>query len=79
MPVEFATVPSGERPLPSARLEEIFHVLQELAHLRIDPETASVLPLHPNLKIVLADEEDQKGRPHLFVLFPTLCELVTTR
>ncbi|XP_043815885.1 protein MON2 homolog isoform X2 [Manihot esculenta] len=69
----------GERPLPSARLEEIFHVLQELAHLRIDPETASVLPLHPNLKIVLADEEDQKGRPHLFVLFPTLCELVTTR
>ncbi|KAJ9185886.1 hypothetical protein P3X46_005466 [Hevea brasiliensis] len=69
----------GERPLPSARLEEIFYVLQELAHLRIHPETASVLPLHPNLKSVLADKEDHKKCPHLFVLFPTFCDLVITR
>ncbi|KAF2298518.1 hypothetical protein GH714_023926 [Hevea brasiliensis] len=70
---------AGERPLPSARLEEIFYVLQELAHLRIHPETASVLPLHPNLKSVLADKEDHKKCPHLFVLFPTFCDLVITR
>ncbi|CAI0384415.1 unnamed protein product [Linum tenue] len=69
----------GDRPLPRTRLEEIKYVLQELACLEIHPETATVLPLHPYLRDGLADKEEQKRRPHLLVLFPSLCELIMTR
>ncbi|KAB1202761.1 hypothetical protein CJ030_MR8G022169 [Morella rubra] len=69
----------GERPLPTARLEEIIFVLQELARLIIHPDTASVLPLHPFLKSGLVQEESRDNRPHLLVLFPSFCELVISR
>ncbi|XP_052193720.1 uncharacterized protein LOC127802068 isoform X3 [Diospyros lotus] len=68
----------GDRPFPPARLEEIMFVLQELAHLIMHSETASVLPLHPYFKGDLTKESSNK-HAHLFVLFPTFCELVTSR
>ena len=70
----------GDRSLPRTRLEEIKYVLQELACLEIHPETATVLPLHPYLRDGLVDKEQhQKRRPHLLVIFPSLCELIMTR
>ncbi|TKY52157.1 MON protein [Spatholobus suberectus] len=70
----------GDYPLPKARLEEIIYVLQELARLIIHPEAASILPLHPLLRTGLAeDKEKHDNRPHLFVLLPSFCELVTSR
>ncbi|KAF7805180.1 protein MON2-like protein isoform X1 [Senna tora] len=70
----------GELPLPKARLEEIIYVLQELARLVIHHSTASILPLHPYLRSGLSeDEEKPQKRPHLFVLFPSFCELVLSR
>ncbi|XP_031404263.1 protein MON2 homolog isoform X3 [Punica granatum] len=69
----------GERPLPTARLEEGIFVLKELARLTINAVTASVLPLHPNLKSGLAEDESHNMRPHLLVLYPSLCELVVSR
>lgn len=77
-PSNKATVPAGDRPLPRARLEEIIFVLQELARLIIHSDTAVVLPLQSYLKTGLA-EENQDKRPHLLVLFPSFCELVTSR
>lgn len=68
----------GERRLPQARVEEIIFVLQELARLVIHSDTASVLPLHPYLKGGFLEENNGK-RPHLFVLFPSFCELVISR
>ncbi|GMP60725.1 hypothetical protein CsSME_00023471 [Camellia sinensis var. sinensis] len=68
----------GGHQLPTARLEEIIFVLQELARLVIHSDTASVLPLHPYLKGGLTKENHNK-RPHLFVLFPSFCELVISR
>lgn len=69
----------GERHLPAARLEEIIFILQELARLKIHPDTASALPLHPVLKSGLAMEENSDKCPHLLVLFPSFCELVISR
>ncbi|KAK7277858.1 hypothetical protein RJT34_22877 [Clitoria ternatea] len=70
----------GDYPLPKARLEEIIYVLQELACLVVHPDVASVLPLHPLLRTGLAvDKEKHDSRPHLFVLLPSFCELVTSR
>ncbi|XP_034218282.1 protein MON2 homolog isoform X4 [Prunus dulcis] len=69
----------GGRPLPSARLEEIIYVLEELAHLIIHSDTASVLPLQPHLKSALEKEKNHDTRPHLVVLFPSLSELVVSR
>uniref|UniRef100_F6HTV2 Uncharacterized protein n=1 Tax=Vitis vinifera TaxID=29760 RepID=F6HTV2_VITVI len=77
-PIPLPFVKMGERPLPTARLEEIIFVLKELARLVIHPETASVLPLHPYLKGGLA-EENHDRRPHLLVLFASFCELVISR
>ncbi|GKV07351.1 hypothetical protein SLEP1_g19144 [Rubroshorea leprosula] len=68
----------GERPFPTARLEEVIYVLQELARLEIHPDTASILPLHPQLKSGLAERKHEK-RPHLLVLFPSFCDLVISR
>ncbi|KAH9688325.1 ARM repeat superfamily protein [Citrus sinensis] len=69
----------GERNFPAARLEEIIFILQELARLKIHPDTASALPLHPVLKSGLAMDENSDKRPHLLVLFPSFCELVISR
>ncbi|KAK7356012.1 hypothetical protein VNO80_15278 [Phaseolus coccineus] len=70
----------GDCRLPKARLEEIIYVLQELAHLVIHPDAVSVLPLHPLLRTGLAEnKEKHNNRPHLFVLLPSFCELVTSR
>ncbi|KAK9735345.1 hypothetical protein RND81_04G200200 [Saponaria officinalis] len=68
----------AERPFPSARLEEVVHVLQELAHLRIHPDIMSVLPLHSSLKRVMT-EGNHDIQAHLLVLHPSLCELVVSR
>ena len=72
------TLYAGDRPLPPARLEEIIFVLQELGRLVIHSDMASVLPLHPYLKVGLV-EENHDRRPHLFILFPSFCELVISR
>ncbi|KAE9589615.1 putative mon2, dimerization and cyclophilin-binding domain, guanine nucleotide exchange factor [Lupinus albus] len=70
----------GDYPLPKARLEEIIYVLKELARLVIHPDAASILPLHPCLRSGLAEEKEKHdNRPHLFVLLPSFCELVTSR
>uniref|UniRef100_A0A803R4P2 Mon2 C-terminal domain-containing protein n=1 Tax=Cannabis sativa TaxID=3483 RepID=A0A803R4P2_CANSA len=69
----------GDRPLPAARLDEIMYVLNELAGLVIHTDTASVLPLHPYLKSGLVEKNNRDRRPHLLVLFPSLCELVISR
>ncbi|AED93753.1 ARM repeat superfamily protein [Arabidopsis thaliana] len=68
----------GNRPIPTARLEEIIFTLQELYRLSIHPEVASVLPLQPYLKNVLR-EDNRDTRAHLLVLFPSLCEIVLSR
>ncbi|KAK7269248.1 hypothetical protein RIF29_21968 [Crotalaria pallida] len=70
----------GDYPLPKARLEEIIYVLEELARLVIHPDAAPILPLHPCLRSGLAEEKvKHDNRPHLFVLLPSFCELVTSR
>jgi hypothetical protein len=66
----------GERPLPLARLEEVMFVLQELSQLVLHPETAFLLPLHPNLNM---KGGEKKLRTHLLVLFPSFCDLVVSR
>ncbi|XP_011078738.1 protein MON2 homolog isoform X3 [Sesamum indicum] len=68
----------GKHSLPTARLDEVIFVLQELANLVIHPETASSLPLHPYLQegVTL---ENLRRRSHLLVLFPSFCELVVSR
>lgn len=68
----------GDRPFPAARLDEIIFVLEELARLVIHSDTVSVLPLHPYLKGGLVEENRDK-RPHLFILFPSFCQLVISR
>ncbi|XP_010546618.1 PREDICTED: protein MON2 homolog isoform X2 [Tarenaya hassleriana] len=68
----------GNRPIPTARLEEIVYVLQELDRLTIHPDTTSVLPLKPFLRTILREDNRDK-RSHLLVLFPALCELVVSR
>ncbi|XVF57298.1 hypothetical protein PTKIN_Ptkin06aG0194000 [Pterospermum kingtungense] len=68
----------GDRHLPTARLEEVIFVLQELSHLVIHVDTASVLPLHPSLKTGLVAGNPDR-RPHLLVLFPSFSELVVSR
>ncbi|XP_021742311.1 protein MON2 homolog [Chenopodium quinoa] len=69
----------GERPFPSARLEEVVFILEELARLSIHPDAASILPLHPHLKYGITTEGNHDGRAHLLVLHPSFCELVTSR
>lgn len=69
---------AGNRPIPTARLEEIIFALQELDCLTIHPEAALVLPLQPYLKTILC-EDNRDTRAHLLVLFPSLCELVLSR
>ncbi|XP_074292704.1 uncharacterized protein LOC141619592 isoform X3 [Silene latifolia] len=68
----------GNRPLPSARFEEVVYVLQELAHLRIHPDILSVLPLHSSLKHIVT-EGNHEIQAHLLALHPSLCELVVSR
>ncbi|XP_019187108.1 PREDICTED: protein MON2 homolog isoform X1 [Ipomoea nil] len=68
----------GDCPLPAARVEEVLFVLKELARLVIHSDTASVLPIRPQLKNGLV-EENHANKLHLFVLFPSFCELVVSR
>ncbi|KAH6772485.1 ARM repeat superfamily protein [Perilla frutescens var. frutescens] len=68
----------GECSLPPARVEEVIFVLQELARLKIHPETASSLPLHHHLKEGVSQENSHRCS-HLLVLFPSFCELVISR
>ncbi|ESQ32284.1 hypothetical protein EUTSA_v10003510mg [Eutrema salsugineum] len=68
----------GNRPIPTARREEIIFALQELDLLTIHPEVASVLPLQPHMKTILR-EDNRDTRTHLLVLFPSLCEIVLSR
>ncbi|XP_010674897.2 uncharacterized protein LOC104890970 isoform X2 [Beta vulgaris subsp. vulgaris] len=69
----------GGQPFPSARLEEMVFVLEELASLTIHPDAASVLPLHPHLRNALKTDGNHYVRVHLLVLHPSLCELVISR
>ncbi|KAE8684166.1 protein MON2-like protein isoform X2 [Hibiscus syriacus] len=55
----------GDRPLPTTRLEEVIFVLQELACIVIHFDTASVLPLQPHLRTILAEGNSNKKQPHL--------------
>ncbi|KAL6005243.1 hypothetical protein ACLOJK_005805 [Asimina triloba] len=76
--VSYFNIP-GERSLPTVRLEEVISVLQELARLVIHKDAVSVLPLKPYLKQGLSRNENHGGREHLFILFPSFCELVISR
>ena len=77
--MSYLTFPAGERSFPAARLEEVIFVLRELARLKIHPNSAAVLPLNPYLKDVSTTEGNNGIRAHLFVLHPSLCELVISR
>ncbi|XP_047315251.1 protein MON2 homolog isoform X2 [Impatiens glandulifera] len=68
----------GDCSLPAARLEELTYVLEELADLIIHQDTASILNLPPVLKDGIANGKHY-SRLHLLVLFPTLCELISSR
>ncbi|WCJ43970.1 ARM repeat superfamily protein [Euphorbia peplus] len=68
----------GRRSIPATRLEEIYCVLQQLADLRMHPETASDL-LNSHIRKSFLADNNQIKHPHLFVLFPSLCDLVTAR
>ncbi|RAL48739.1 hypothetical protein DM860_001059 [Cuscuta australis] len=68
----------GDCPLPAARLEEVLFVLQELACLVLQSDSASFLPLHPKLKSGLV-QENRANHLHLIVLFPSFSELVISR
>lgn len=70
---------AGERPLPSARLDELTYVLKELASMTIHSDSALVLPLHPHLISGLAVEKNPERRPHLVALFPSFCDIVVSR
>ncbi|XP_048135952.1 protein MON2 homolog isoform X2 [Rhodamnia argentea] len=69
----------GDRPLPTARLEEMIYILKQLARLVIHKETVCELPLHPHLRRGLGADNGYNRRAHLLVLFPSFCELVASR
>ncbi|KAJ8475568.1 hypothetical protein OPV22_019295 [Ensete ventricosum] len=68
----------GEHPLPSVRIEETVYVLQELARLSIHSDAAAVLQLPPSI-IEILKKNNNIRRAHLYVLFPSFCELVVSR
>ncbi|KAL5227929.1 hypothetical protein ABZP36_016194 [Zizania latifolia] len=68
----------GERPLPNVRIEETICVLQELARLIINMETANALSIPLYLKEALQNSKSH-GRVHLLTLLPTFSELVVSR
>ncbi|VAH80557.1 unnamed protein product [Triticum turgidum subsp. durum] len=68
----------GDRPLPSVRIEETVCVLQELARLILDIETANALNIPLYLKDALRENQSH-GRAHLLSLLPTFSELVVSR
>ncbi|TVU34939.1 hypothetical protein EJB05_16797 [Eragrostis curvula] len=67
----------GEHPLPSVRIEETICVLQELARLIIDIDTANALNIPPYLKKALGENKSYQ-RAHLLSLLPTFSELVVS-
>uniref|UniRef100_A0A0D3EUK4 Protein MON2 homolog n=1 Tax=Oryza barthii TaxID=65489 RepID=A0A0D3EUK4_9ORYZ len=68
----------GEGPLPSVRIDETICVLQELARLIINMETANALSMPLYLKEAL-EKNESHGRAHLLALLPTFSELVVSR
>ncbi|CAL9055746.1 unnamed protein product [Musa banksii] len=68
----------GEHPLPSVRIDETVYVLQELARLSIHSDAAAVLQVPPSVREILK-KNNNIGRAHLYVLFPSFCELVVSR
>ncbi|XP_015699269.1 protein MON2 homolog isoform X1 [Oryza brachyantha] len=68
----------GARRLPSVRIEETICVLQELARLIINRETANSLSMPLYLKEAL-EKNGSHGRAHLLALLPTFSELVVSR
>ncbi|KAK3162088.1 hypothetical protein QOZ80_1BG0085230 [Eleusine coracana subsp. coracana] len=68
----------GEHPLPNVRIEETICVLQELARLIIDIDTANALDIPSYLKQALGENKSH-GRAHLLSLLPTFSELVVSR
>lgn len=69
----------GEHALPAVRTNETICVLQELAHMVIHADTASVLNLPAHLKATIEKSETHGCHAHLLVLFPSICELVVSR
>uniref|UniRef100_A0A0E0N335 Protein MON2 homolog n=1 Tax=Oryza rufipogon TaxID=4529 RepID=A0A0E0N335_ORYRU len=67
-----------EGPLPSVRIDETICVLQELARLIINMETANALSMPLYLKEAL-EKNESHGRAHLLALLPTFSELVVSR
>lgn len=68
----------GDHPLPSVRIEETVCVLQELARLIVNIETAKALNIPLYLKEALGQNQSH-GRAHLLSLLPTFSELVVSR
>ncbi|BAF06308.2 Os01g0772700 [Oryza sativa Japonica Group] len=66
-----------EGPLPSVRIDETICVLQELARLIINMETANALSMPLYLKEAL-EKNESHGRAHLLALLPTFSELVVS-
>ena len=64
--------------MPSVRIEETVCVLQELARLIVDIETANALNIPLYLKEALVGNQSH-GRAHLLSLLPTFSELVVSR
>jgi hypothetical protein len=69
---------AGEHPLPSVRVKETICVLQELARLIIDINTANALNIPTYLKEALGKKKSHR-RAHLLSLLPTFSELVVSR
>lgn len=72
------TTIAGEHPLPSVRIDETVYVLQELARLSIHSDAAAVLQVPQSVREILK-KNNNIGRAHLYVLFPSFCELVVSR
>ncbi|CAM0883431.1 unnamed protein product [Alopecurus aequalis] len=68
----------GDHPLPSVRIEETVCVLQELARLIVNIETANAVNIPLYLKEALVENQSH-GRAHLLSLLPTFSELVVSR
>ncbi|XP_078441897.1 ARM repeat superfamily protein isoform X2 [Wolffia australiana] len=69
----------GESTLPTVRTKELVHVLKELARMIVHPDVESVLSIPEHLKENKSNEKGVGRRSHLLLLFPSFCELVSSR
>lgn len=69
----------GEYPFPSARLEEMVFLLQQLSSLIIHSETTCMLHLQQKFKDSLLKNQSKEGRSHLLLLLPSFCDLILSR